>query len=167
MASRRNWQPPSGAIPLGGSALTDEEKDVARLKAKASSMAPPPPAPGPPACPQPGVLERFVGEFMSDEWKAKWKAWALECGVTPDMQQTTADTGEKPPEVMIVYNKFLAEFERCLLQYCADSQTTPEEMYALCERTIAEGGLVARYLSLVLDQSDFNSFSHLLFEQMK
>ena len=174
----RDWQPPCGPVSLasgGGADAADNDspdaRRVAELRAALGGLgnAPPPPPsampPVPASCPppEPGAVEKLVGLCTSEEWGERWRGWVEEAGVTRDLVACMReDGGEKPQEVMVVYRRFLDAFDDALTKHCREHGLTEQQLYALCSEEMQRGGLVASYLSLVLDQSDYTSFVTLL-----
>ena len=116
---------------------------------------------------QPTEVEILVGLCTSSEWKEQWREWVCEAGVTKETLALINSGGELPQEVMVVYKRFLAEFDKALTRHCTVRGVSAEQLHLMCQEVVGTGSVVDRYLSLVLNQADFEAFTILLNEHVK
>eukprot|EP01060_Flectonema_neradi_P001143 TRINITY_DN10684_c0_g1_i1.p1 TRINITY_DN10684_c0_g1~~TRINITY_DN10684_c0_g1_i1.p1 ORF type:complete len:169 (+),score=32.37 TRINITY_DN10684_c0_g1_i1:54-560(+) len=165
----RQWVPPQGHVRLATQDnLTEEEKQVAKLKASLSNSkeVPLPPGMAPPP-PEPGAIEKLIALCLCDSWKVKLKEWATAEGVTPELVSAALTSEDKPLQIMSIYNSFLESFNKALLRHCHTEGITEDQLQVMCQECLSRNDNVSDYLKIVLDQTDFLSFVKLLNENIE
>ena len=164
--SGRQWHPPQGPVRLAAQEnLSEEEKQVAQLKASLDKCkeVPLPPGMVPPP-PKPGSVEKLIALCLCDKWKAKLKQWASSEGVTRELVSAALVSEDKPLQIMSIYKLFLDAFNKALVGHCHSEGITQQELETMCSECLNREDNVSDYLRIVLDQTDFASFVQLLHE---